>query len=114
MADQLQKHNPDQKRQQFWQVHLEAWSLTGLSQAGYCRQNNLSVNRFTYWKRKFQRENLPVEFVWIPVEPVKSAHLFRNNEAFLRLSVDSRFTIEIPDGFTPVTLEQVLLTLRGV
>ena len=114
MADQLQKHNPDQKRQQFWQVHLEAWSLTGLSQAGYCRQNNLSANRFTYWKRKFQRKTLPLEFVQIPVEPVKPAHLFRNNEASLRLSVDSRFTIEIPDGFTPVTLEQVLLTLRGV
>lgn len=114
MADQLQKHNPNQKRRQFWQVHIEAWSLTGLSQAGYCRQNNLSANRFTYWKRKFYRETLPVEFVRIPVEPVKAAHLFRNNEAPLRLSVDSRFTIEIPDGFTPVTLEQVLLTLRRV
>jgi len=114
MADQLQKHNPDQKRRQFWQAHIEAWSLTGLSQTGYCRQNNLSINRFTYWKRKFQRENLPVEFVRIPVEPVKSTHLFHNNEASLRLDVDSRFTIEIPDGFTPVTLEQVLLTLRGV
>jgi len=114
MTDQLQKHNPDQKRRQFWQVHIEAWSITGLSQAGYCRQNNLSINRFTYWKRKFQRENLPVEFVRIPVEPVKSAHLFPNNGVSLRLSVDSRFTIEIPNGFTPITLEQVLLTLRGV
>ena len=114
MADQLQEQNPDQKRRQFWQSHLKAWSLTGLSQIEYCRQNDLKANRFTYWKRKFQRENLPVEFVRIPAEPVKSALLFCNNEASLHLTVDSRFTIEIPDGFTPVTLEQVLLTLQGI
>jgi len=114
MADQLQEQNPDQKRRQFWQSHLKAWSLTGLSQIEYCRQNDLRANRFTYWKRKFQRESLPVDFVRIPTETVKSAHLFRNNEVHLRLTVGSKFTIEITDGFTPVTLEQVLLTLQGV
>lgn len=114
MADQSQKHNPYQEGRQFWQSHLETWSLTGLSQIEYCRQNKLKANRFTYWKRKFQRESLPVEFVRIPAEPVKSAHLLCNNEVSLRLTVDSRFTIEIPDGFTPVTLEQVLLTLREI
>ncbi|MBW1834986.1 MAG: hypothetical protein JRI62_09640 [Deltaproteobacteria bacterium] len=87
MADQLQEQNPDQKRRQFWQFHLKAWSLTGLSQIEYCRQNDLRANRFT---------------------------LFRNNEVHLRLTVGSKFTIEITDGFTPVTLEQVLLTLQGV
>jgi len=101
-------------RRQFWQSHLDAWALTGLTQAEYCRQNDLKVNRFTYWKRSLQKENLPVEFVRISAEPAKSAHALHNSGVPLRLTVDSRFAIEIPDGFSPATLEQVLLTLKGV
>ena len=108
MAGQLQKL----ERRKFWQSHIDAWAITGLSQAKYCRQNALKANRFTYWKRKFDRENLPVEFVRIPTKPIKSTHFFHNCGTPLRLTVDSRFTIEIPDGFSPATLEQVLLTLR--
>ena len=114
MADQLQKQNPYQERRQFWQTHVETWSLTGLSQTEYCRQNNLKPARFTYWKRKFKKESLPVEFVRISAESAKADHLFYNNEASLRLTVGSQFTIEIQDGFTPVTLQQVLLTLKEV
>ena len=114
MADQLQKQNPYQERRQLWQTHIEAWPLTGLSQAEYCRQNNLKATRFTYWKRKFQKESLPVKFVRISAESARPDHLFYHNEASLRLTVGSQFTIEIQDGFTPVTLKQVLLTLKEV
>ena len=113
MTDQLQKENPNQVRRQFWQSHVEEWSLTGLSQIEYCRRNDLRSNRFTYWKRRLQKKNLPVEFVQIPTEQIKSTGFYHNDCAFLRLAVNSRFTIEIPDGFTPATLKQVLLTLQG-
>ena len=114
MADQLQKQNSYQERRQLWQTHIEAWPLTGLSQTEYCRQNNLKTTRFTYWKHKFQKESLPVNFVQISAESARPDHLFYNNEASLRLTVGSQFTIEIQDGFTPVTLKQVLLTLKEV
>jgi len=109
MADRLQK----MERRQFWQSHLDAWALTGLSQAEYCRQNNLKTHRFTYWKRKYKK-NLPVEFVQIPTAPVKSAHFHHNSGTPLHLTVDSRFIIEISDGFSPATLEQVISTLQEV
>ena len=112
MTDQLKEKN--QERRRAWKSHIEGWSLSGLSQTKYCRQNNLRSNRFTYWKRKFQRENLPVEFVQIHTEPVESAHLFRHEETSLRLAVGVGFTIEIPDGFSPATLKQLLFTLKEV
>ena len=83
MTDQLKEQNPGQERRQLWESHIEGWSLSRLSQAKYCRQNNLRSNRFTYWKRKFQRENLPVEFVQIHTEPVNSVQLFRQEETSL-------------------------------
>jgi hypothetical protein len=112
MTDQLKEQN--QERRRFWKSHIEGWSLSGLSQTKYCRQNNLRSNRFTYWKRKFERENLPVEFVQIHTEPVKSVQLFRQEETSLRLAVGTGFTIEIPNGFSPGTLKQLLFTLKEV
>ena len=110
MANLLQK----MERRKFWQSHIDAWARTGLSQAEYCRQNNLKTHRFTYWKRKFHRENLPVELVQIQTTPTKSAHFLHNNGTPLRLLMGDRFTLEIPDGFSPATLDQVISTLQEV
>ncbi|MDP2203394.1 MAG: hypothetical protein Q8K07_15325 [Methylicorpusculum sp.] len=38
----------------FWQHHIAQWQASGLSQAGYCRQQALSAHQLSYWKRKFQ------------------------------------------------------------
>ncbi|WP_416183045.1 IS66 family insertion sequence element accessory protein TnpA, partial [Methylicorpusculum sp.] len=38
----------------FWQHHIAQWQASGLSQAGYCRQQALSAHQLSYWKRKLQ------------------------------------------------------------
>ena len=113
MADQIQEQN--QERSQYWRTHFEEWTRTELSQIEYCRQKGLRPNRFTYWKRKFQRKNLPIEFVQVPTQSDNSISLCQNgSRSPLRLIVKSDYAIEIPDDFSCVTLEQVLLTLKGV
>jgi hypothetical protein len=102
-------------RDQFWRSHLESWATSGLSQAEYCRQNDLNIARFGYWKRRFSKENLPVEFVQVPTEPIKSTRLIQNTGApSLRITMGSEFAIEILDEFSPATLEKVLLTLKKI
>ena len=102
----------DGQRQQFWQEHLKKWSESELTQREYCRINNLKASRFTYWKTKFnnlkvtRKTNLPVEFIQIPDQPMATS--------FLKLNVGAGFQIEIPDGFSSSTLEQVLVTLRSL
>ena len=41
-------------RKPFWQKHLRAWSRSGLTQAEYCRQHQLSAPAFGWWKRQLQ------------------------------------------------------------
>ena len=36
----------------FWQQHLDAWRVSGLRQAEYCRQHGLPPKYMTLWKRK--------------------------------------------------------------
>jgi hypothetical protein len=101
-----------QKRQEqisqrhiFWQTHVNQWANSGLSQAEYCRKNNLKLKSFTYFKSKFKKKNLSVQLVQIPEEQFKIP-------SYLKLNIASGLQIEIPDGFSRSTLEQVLMTLR--
>ncbi|MFK5951978.1 MAG: IS66 family insertion sequence element accessory protein TnpB, partial [Desulfobacterium sp.] len=66
MKNQDFKNSKNDKRRAFWQVHLDAWTDTELSQSAYCRKNNLRANQFTYWKKKNLQQDLPVEFVQVP------------------------------------------------
>jgi len=115
MENQLLEQNSGKEQRQFWLNHLNSWGSSGLSQAEYCRRNDLKRARFAYWKCKLNRENLPMEFVQLPAGPVEPTLFFQDNAApLLRLTMGSKFTIEIPDGFSSATLEQVLLILDRV
>lgn len=101
----------DEKRAQFWKYHIEEWARSGSSQKAYCREKNLKSNRLTYWKNKFKRQNLPVEFVQVSPGQIPEAFQPQTLEV-IRLNVDSGFQIEIPNGFSQATLTQVLHVLR--
>jgi len=111
MADRSKAAN--KKRIQFWRYHIDTWSNSGLTQNAYCSKNNLKPGRFTYWKNKFKKQNLPVEFV--QVSPGRISEAFHSQpRQGLRLNVESGFQIEVPDGFSQTTLTQVLEVLRGI
>ncbi|MBT4287341.1 MAG: IS66 family insertion sequence element accessory protein TnpB [Deltaproteobacteria bacterium] len=90
----------------FWSSHLEQWSETNMSQADYCRQHGLSSRSFTYWKTKYKKKNLPVEFVQLTPEAVGG------RMSDLKLNIGSGLQVEIPDGSSQATLERVLMTLK--
>lgn len=54
-------------KEQFWQEHFAAWEVSSLSQAEYCKQHELKLANFTYWRtrnnkkrRKFMPLTAPV------------------------------------------------------
>ena len=99
---------------QFYQKHLTNWKDTGLSQAEYCRRNGLIRHRFGYWKKKLFTEEGQVEFAMLPVNFSEHSAPFiqDSSPSTLRLMVDSRFSLEIPDQFSQATLTKVLQVLK--
>ena len=89
-----------------WQTHISAWEQSGTSQAGYCRMHNLSIKTFAYWRRKLRKGSETVKLVQIPCVPVTIVPI--------RLIIDDRFAIEVGNGFSPDTLKQLVLTVRGL
>ena len=97
----------NQKLRKYWKSNIESWETSGLTQIEYCRRNDLSKDRFTYWKRKFRSQNRSVEFIQLPMP----ANIHRIG---LKLNLGQGVQIEIPDGFTGETLERVIATLRSI
>ncbi len=54
MADTDGTTKKKTSRRPFWQEHLRAWSESGLTQADYCRQHQLSAAAFGWWKRRLE------------------------------------------------------------
>ena len=68
-------------RGRFWQRHLERWRPSGLSQAEYCRQHELSAAAFGWWKGQLSSGGRPI--------PSRTAQATRTDRAgvFLELAL---------------------------
>ncbi len=95
------------RKRKLWGTHVEAWSESGMTQTEYCRQNDLSIKCFGYWKRKFKKNDTAVTFYPVPSNPMNI--LNNENLSFsLRLVVDDQFKIEIGNDFLATTLERLV------
>ena len=76
MAQTWNQRRAENKR--CWQRHVEKWKASGLSQAEYCRKNNLRSRGFGYWKRKLEKQNLP-ELVELPAVSIGAGGVLKLN-----------------------------------
>lgn len=53
----------DIERQTFWQQHMVGWESSGMSQAAYCREKEISHFAFGYWRGRLKRSSDPIKFI---------------------------------------------------
>jgi hypothetical protein len=98
-------------RQHFWEKHITEWNTTGLSQAEYCRLNEISLKSFVYWKRKTVRSSASA-LVELPLFKSMPAPVLP--QPFQLCLVVDRYRIEIGKGFDSEDLERVVRTLGHI
>lgn len=96
------------RKEQHWHHHLRAWTSSGLSQAEYCRRNQLSWRCFGYWKRKAARPAPSMKLLPIALRPLSEA------SSGLTLVLGDRYRVEVGDGFNPETFERLLSLLARI
>lgn len=121
---------------QWWLGQVEAWQKSGISQAEYCRLNNLNHKSFSNWKLKYTKEmdksNEPEISVFtsslthVPLIPVgiseqivsvttetevKTPQLPNTGFSGITLIVKNDYQISLAIGFHPKTLKNVLALL---
>jgi hypothetical protein len=94
---------------QFWAEHLQAWHVSGLTQAQYCRQHDLNQKAFDYRKRKLKPPSPKTVFHPIRIRPEED---YDNRLSSLRLLVGHGYRIEVGDHFNPDTLHRLIKTLE--
>jgi len=57
-----------EEKPSFWQSQVSSWRRSRLSQAQFCRDHNLKVRDFGYWKRKLSWTSESVRFVPLQVQ----------------------------------------------
>lgn len=97
------------EKRRYWEGLLKSWKESGLTQAQYCREKNLPVHRFLYWRKLILPENTPATLVELPIPGPMP-----NRLSPISVVVDGRCRIEIARGFDPATLEQVLRVVCGL
>ena len=110
MTNQSRAEQIAEKRQ-FWKQQIQQWKDSGLTQIEFCRLHNLKSHQLTYWKKRFAPAQAPVSLVELKWEPtIQTAPC--PNPSPLRLIVNDQFRIDVDRGFDPVTLQQLVLSLR--
>jgi hypothetical protein len=106
------EHRAKADRREYWNDQVQSWHSSGLTQKAYCEREGLSLERFGCWKRRLDRETHVGggAMVAVPARVVSSA-LFASRSA-LGLVVNERYRLEIPDTFSPSTLEAVIQVLN--
>jgi hypothetical protein len=57
-ADEVAKLElPIKKDHNFWNPHIESCDKAGISGSQYCRENNLPISQFLYWRSKCRKQH---------------------------------------------------------
>ena len=69
-------------RAAYWRKHISRWSKSGLTQAEYCRRNEVSAAAFQWWKGELQRKaktqkKPSTSMQFVEVHGVSPAHVGR-------------------------------------
>ena len=97
------------EKRQFWEDHVQAWQYSGLTQAEYCRQNNLKNRRWWYWRKRISHP-YETDVTFVPLRFLSST-LSRTD---ISVVTPNGYRIECDNRVDVSKLRQLILTVRGL
>ncbi len=107
MKPSLTKREANRQR---WFDHIETWKQGSLTQKAFCKQQQLRLGSFQRWRGIFMRGEKPEASSAVNFLPV---NVTVDKASGLALLIDDHLRIEIPAGFDPVILKQVVQALQA-
>ena len=108
MASSLPKRAINRQR---WLERIRAWEESGLTQKAFCEQHHLGLASLQRWRRLFKTEEASSNSAPVALLPVRVKETRSSN---LNVVINDDLRIEIPSGFDPSALRQVIEVLRAV
>ncbi|WP_444931878.1 IS66 family insertion sequence element accessory protein TnpA [Microbulbifer sp. SSSA002] len=93
----------EQSKSDFWMMHVTKWKDSGLSQTAYCREHQLRLSTFTYWRGK-EAKKTP-KLIPLSVSP-------RSTDETVVVTLPGNAKIHLRESTLERTLPMVLHLLR--
>ena len=103
--------NTKRSGREFWRQHIETCAQSNLTQAEYCRKNNLSRYAFGYWKTKLNKEKAFRPLLPVSIKPgiTPASSSFNNHyPSGVSISYDHRIDVQLEVGFHSDTLLRLI------
>jgi hypothetical protein len=91
-------------------AHIQAWQVSGLTQAVYCQQQRLNAKTFSRWFKTYQLSNQSAKPLLIPVAIIPVADTLPTAEP-MRLRLPKGHSLELPSNISPRWLAELLQCL---
>lgn len=95
-----------------WELRLEEFKSSGMTQSQWSKANNITVHKLKYWIKRIKKFNSGSHqgTKWLPVSIEENAIHTMNHE--IRLTIGD-ITIEIVSGYNQDLLKDVIRTIRS-
>jgi len=100
--------NHQSKDSKYWETHVSVWKCSGLSQAEYCRQNDLPLTRFYGWKAKLE----PKKFVAVKIVEEPEQDFISNHVEKMTIQLPNGIELHIPSNLSIESLLPGLTALQ--
>ena len=107
MDSSLSKREINSQR---WRERINTWQQSGQSQKVFCQQQRLGLASFQRWRRIFKTEEESDNRAPMALLPVRVTETKPSN---LTVVVNDSLRIELPAGFDPNALRQIIEVLRA-
>lgn len=100
----------DSRKAERWRQHIDTYKTSGLTRKAYCRKHRLNIHQLDYWRKRLNRasEVKPSinknDFIQVQVEKDTIPG------SCIKLHI-GRIAVEVPDGFDPAHLKNILQVL---
>lgn len=103
--------NEKEQYRKLWKERLKDFDKSGLTIKAWCKENQLKVHQFYYWRKKFNAEQTP-SITLVPIDLTQM-----NNQTIqdstMKIHVGS-INLEIHSGFNPSQLKEVMKVLMEI
>ncbi len=98
------------KDSKYWETQVTAWKSSGMSQAEYCRQNDLPLSRFYSWKAKLE----PKKFVSVKITEEPKQQFISHRVEKMTIQLPNGIELRIPSTLSVESLLPGLTALQSV
>jgi hypothetical protein len=103
---QSQQGDYQLERKDIWVQKLQDWEMSGLKRAEYCRQNQIPVSTFDYWRKRIRKESA----LSSDEKGLVKLPMFLKQSTQVSYSIDypSGHKIQIPENYSSEPLKRLI------